>query len=62
LARLFRDYGERWEIERVECGTEWIACRRVNGGFIDIIAARDLDGLRSKIGRAEREDAGQAAG
>ena len=27
LARLFRDYAGRWEIERVERGNEWVACR-----------------------------------
>ncbi len=36
LARLFREYGDRWEIERVERGTEWVACRR-DSEFIDII-------------------------
>jgi hypothetical protein len=56
LAKLFRDYGERWEIERVERNTEWVACRR-DGGLIDIITARDLAGLRYKMNAAERDDA-----
>ena len=45
LAKLFREYGQRWEIERVERGTEWVACRR-DGEIIDIIGARDLGALR----------------
>jgi hypothetical protein len=56
LAKLFRDYAGRWEIERVERGTEWVACRR-DGEFIDIIGARDLAALRYRIDAAEREQA-----
>jgi hypothetical protein len=56
LAKLFREYGERWEIERVERGAEWVACRR-NGSFIDLIGARDLGALRYRMDEAEREEA-----
>jgi hypothetical protein len=56
LAKLFREYGQRWEIERVERGTEWVACRR-DGDLIDIIGARDLGALRYRMEAAEREDA-----
>ena len=56
LARLFREYGDRWEIERVERGTEWVACRR-DGEIIDIIGARDLGALRYRMEEAEREEA-----
>jgi hypothetical protein len=59
LAKLFREYGQRWEIERVERGTEWVACRR-DGDFIDIIGARDLGALRYKMDTAEREEAEDA--
>lgn len=60
LARLFRDYSERWEIERVERGTEWVACRR-GSDFIDIIGARDLGALRYRIEEAERAEAAEHA-
>ncbi len=53
LARLFREYGDRFEIERVERGTEWVACRR-DGEFIDIIGARDLAALRYRMDAAEQ--------
>jgi hypothetical protein len=56
LARLFREYGGRWELERVERGTEWVACRR-DSEFIDIIGARDLAALRYRMDAAEREEA-----
>ena len=58
LAKLFREYGQRWEIERVERGTEWVACRR-DGEIIDIIGARDLGALRYRMEEAEREEAGE---
>ncbi len=56
LARLLREFGKRWEIERVERGTEWVACRR-HSEFIDIIGARDLAALRCRIDAAECEEA-----
>ncbi len=57
LARLFRDYGERWEIEKVQRGTEWIAVQRdTNGDYIRILGARDLSGLRYHINQAERDE------
>ena len=59
LAKLFHEYGERWEIERVERGTEWVACRR-DGEFIDIIGARDLGALRYKMDQAERPEPEEA--
>ena len=59
LAKLFREYGGRWEIERVERGTEWVACRR-DGEFIDIIGARDLGALRYKMDQAERPEPEEA--
>jgi hypothetical protein len=62
LARLFREYGARWEIEHVERGAEWVACQRDPAGLITIVAARDLDGLRYKIGQAEQEDAVEQGG
>jgi len=61
LARLFREYGDRFEIERVERGTEWVACRR-DGEFIDIIGARDLAALRYRMDAAEREEAEECQG
>jgi hypothetical protein len=56
LASLFRDFGQRWEIEHVEHGTEWVACCH-NGEVIHIIGARDLGALRYRIEAAEREEA-----
>jgi hypothetical protein len=59
LARLIKDYGDRWVVEKIERGAEWVACQRDGDGFITIIAARDLGGLRYKLDQAEQEDAGE---
>jgi hypothetical protein len=57
LARLFREYGHKWEIERVERGTEWVAVQRESGGdYIRIVGGRDLGALRYKMDQAERDE------
>jgi hypothetical protein len=63
LARLFRDHSERWEIEQVPRGTEWVAVHKDPEGWCRIVASRDLAGLRYYIETAEHEEtAGQEAG
>lgn len=57
LSDLFRDYGERWEIEKLLQGCQWVACTR-NGPPVQIIAARDVNALRYHIEAAEREAVG----
>jgi hypothetical protein len=54
LARLFRDYAERWEFRAVERGTEWVAVLRGSEPVICIIGARDLGALRYRMEEAER--------
>jgi hypothetical protein len=57
LARLLHDYAERWEIERVERGTEWVAVLRdTTGDYIRIIGAHDLGALRYKMNEAENDE------
>lgn len=57
LARLFREYGDRWEIERVERSTEWVAVQRDGGGdYIRIVGAHDLGALRYKMDQVERDE------
>lgn len=58
LARLFRDHGDRWEIEKITRGCEWVAVRRDEGGALQIIGAHDIGALRFHIEAAEREDGG----
>jgi hypothetical protein len=62
LAKLFREYGERWEIERVERGAEWVAVLRDSRPVILIIGARDLAALRYRMQEAEREEAEERDG
>ncbi len=57
LAKLFREYGERWEIERVERGTEWVAVQReTSGDYIRVVGGRDLGALRYKMDQDERDE------
>jgi len=57
LAKLFREYGSRWEIEKVQRGTEWIAVQRDTGGdYVCIVAAHDLGALRYRIDEVECEE------
>ena len=56
LAKLVCDYGERWEIEKVTRGTEWIGVlRETSGEYIRIVGAHDLDGLRHRMDVVEEE-------
>ena len=58
LARLIHDYGDRWEIERVERNTEWIAVpRQGDDDYIRIIGGRDLAALRYSIDQIEHAEA-----
>ena len=57
LARLLHEYAERWEVERVERGTEWVAVlRETSGDYIRIVGAHDLGALRYKMDEAEHDE------
>jgi hypothetical protein len=57
LAKVLSDYGERWEIEKVNRGTEWIGVlRETSGDYIRIVGAHNLDGLRYRMDLVEREE------
>jgi hypothetical protein len=50
LAQLLHEYSERWEVEQVDRGTEWVAVlRETSGNYIRIVGACDLDALRYKM-------------
>ena len=55
LRAVMRDFGPGWEIERVPPGAAWVAVTR-RGSWVHVIAAHDLDTLRTKIEAAQRED------
>jgi hypothetical protein len=50
-----RGFGPDWEIERVPPGAAWVAVTR-RGSWVHVIAAHDLDTLRTKIEAAQREE------
>ncbi len=59
LRAVMRDFGPAWEIERVPPGAAWVAVTR-RGSWVHVIAAHDLDTLRTKIEAAELEDTAPA--
>ena len=57
LARLFRDFGDRWEIEKVQRGVEWVAVQRESGGdYVRVVSGRDLDALRYWMKEVEKDE------
>ena len=60
LRAVMRDFGAAWEIERVPPGAAWVAVTR-RGSWVHVIAAHDLDTLRTKIETAELEETGRAS-
>jgi hypothetical protein len=54
LARLFRDYGDQREIEKIPRSSEWVAVRRDARDYPCIIAAHDLASLRHRIKEASK--------
>ena len=56
VAKLYRDFSGRWEIEPVPPGTRWIAVQREPGGdFLPIVVAHEVGTLRFRMTEAERE-------
>jgi hypothetical protein len=57
LARLFREYGDRWDIEKIARSAEWVAVQRESGGdYIRIVSGHDLGSLRYQMDQAEQEE------
>ncbi len=54
-AKLYREFGDRWEIEQIPAGTRWIAVQREGGDYIRLVAANGIDTLRFRMTEAERE-------
>jgi hypothetical protein len=48
LAAIVRDFGGQWEVEHLDPGSAWVAVSH-NGHHAQIIAAEDLDSLRSTL-------------
>lgn len=57
LAKLFRDYADRWEIEKIPAGTQWIAIdRNTSGDYIRVVPARNIQALRFRLDHPEPEE------
>jgi hypothetical protein len=56
LAKVYREFGDRWEIEQIPAGTRWIAVHRESDGdYIRLVLARDIGGLRFNMTAVEKE-------
>ena len=51
LAAIMADFGGQWELERLDPGSAWVAVSH-DGHRTQIIAAEDLDSLRSTLAMA----------
>jgi hypothetical protein len=45
LAKLYRDFGERWDVEQIPPGTKWVPVLRESGG--DYLGKRGLAAAQS---------------
>jgi hypothetical protein len=54
LAAILAGFGSQWEVERLDPGSAWVAVSR-DGHHAQIIAAEDLDSLRSTLVMASTE-------
>ena len=53
---MFREFGDRWEIEKVQRRTEWVAVQRETGGdYVRVVAAHDLHALRDRMTEVDRD-------
>jgi len=57
LARLYREFGDRWDIEPIPPGTKWVAVQRDSGGdLVVMVAAHDVHALRFRMNATERDE------
>jgi len=53
---MYREFGDRWEIEQIPPGARWIAVYRENGDdYIRLVLAHDIGGLRFNMTAIENE-------
>jgi hypothetical protein len=56
LAAIVADFGSQWELEHLDPGSAWVAVSH-DGHHTQIIAAEDLDSLRSTLVMASTDHA-----
>jgi hypothetical protein len=62
LAAVIRDFGGECQVEHIDPGSAWIALSLGDDGLIRVVAANDLDTLRSSLGRSPGDLPGAATG
>jgi hypothetical protein len=61
LAAVVHDFGGEWQVEHIDPGSAWMALSCDDDGLIRVVAANDLDTLRSSLGRSLDDLPGTAA-
>ena len=61
LAAIMADFGGQWELERLDPGSAWVAVSH-DGQRTQIIAAEDLDSLRSTLVMTSADHPPQSSG
>ncbi len=56
LAKLYREFGDRWEIEPIPPGTKWMAVQRESADYIRTVTAHDVHALRFRMNEVERDE------
>jgi hypothetical protein len=57
LTKLYREFGDRWDIEQMPPGTKWVAVLRESGGdYVRMVAAHDVHVLRFRMSATERDE------
>lgn len=56
LAKLYREFGDRWDIEPIPPGSKWTAVQRESADYIRTVTAHDVTALRFRMNEVEREE------
>lgn len=57
LAKLYREFGDRWEIEQIQPGTRWIAVHRESvDNEVGLVVANGVGTLRYLMSQTEQEE------
>lgn len=57
LAKMYREFGGRWDIEQIPPGVRWIAIDREScGDLISFVMANEVGSLRYYMTQAEEEE------
>ena len=57
FAKMYREFGDRWDIEPIPPGTKWVAVDREScGDLTRLVFAHEVGALRYRMTEAEKEE------